>query len=151
MVVGKSPACRKPTTGLTTLYLLWVTMETVPYSALGNLKKASEKLRVESWATEVASGLSQWDITLEITHKRSSFGERENESVFTTNWHSAGEAICSRMGRYRLSCAKLGRDSQLRHSETDYLHFQAPLSLSSEKGAWWEFPAIWVLVRLETP
>lgn len=131
MVAGKSPAYS--TTGLTTLYFLWVTMETVSYSALGNLKKASENLRVE--ATEVASGLSQWDITLEITHKRSSFGERENESVFTTNQHSAGEAICSRMGRYRLSCAKPGRDSQLRHSETDYLHFQAPLSLSSEKGA----------------
>lgn len=54
------------------------------------------------------------------------------------------------MGRHRLSCAKPGRDSQLRHSETDYLHFQAPLSLSSGKGAWWEFPNIWVIVRLET-
>lgn len=77
MVAEKSPAYS--TTGLTTLYLLWVVMETVPYSALGNLKKTSEKLRHEG--TEVVSGLSQWDITLEITHKRSSFWERKNDSV----------------------------------------------------------------------
>lgn len=51
MGAEKSPVYS--TTGLTTLYLLWVVMETVPHSALGNLKKTSEKLRLEG--TEVVS------------------------------------------------------------------------------------------------
>lgn len=74
-------------------------METVPYSALGNLKKASEKLRLE--VTEVASGLSQWDITLEITHKRSRFGRErmtvcswptsiQQEKQFAVGWVDTG-------------------------------------------------------------